>query len=199
MIRSIAAGFMIAVSALIYLVVGPPLGAFMFAFGLLSILIFQFSLFTGKAGLLATKEVRFAQLLKIWIGNFIGCVFGALLARMTPIGPEITTKALSIINVRIGNLWIENIVLGILCGIMMYVGVRGFLTAPYLTILSVAAFILIGANHCVADMAYISLAANAETLIPALAALLFTTLGNIIGTNIVPLFRIYSGDLNKGN
>ena len=199
MIGSIAAGFMIAVSALIYLVVGAPLGAFMFAFGLLSILIFQFSLFTGKAGLLATKEVRFAQLLKIWIGNFIGCAFGAVLVRMTPIGSEVATKALSIINVRIGNLWIENIALGILCGVMMYVGVRGFLTAPYLTILSVAAFILIGANHCVADMAYISLAANAETLIPALAALLFTTLGNIIGTNIVPLFRIYSGDLNKNN
>ena len=53
MIRSILAGLTIALAAGIYLVVGGPLGAFMFSLGLLTILHFQFYLFTGKAGLLA--------------------------------------------------------------------------------------------------------------------------------------------------
>jgi formate/nitrite transporter FocA (FNT family) len=55
MINSIMAGFMIALSAAIYLTVGAPLGAFMFALGLLTILHFQFHLFTGKAGGLLLK------------------------------------------------------------------------------------------------------------------------------------------------
>lgn len=38
----------------------------------------------------------------------------------------------------------------------------------------------LGTNHCVADMAHIVLAANTKFLLSALAALLFTTAGNII-------------------
>lgn len=55
MIKSIMAGFMITLAAAIYLTVSGALGAFMFAIGLLTILIFQFNLFTGKAGLLAQR------------------------------------------------------------------------------------------------------------------------------------------------
>ena len=53
MIQSILAGLMIALAAGINLAVGGPLGALLFSIGLLTILHFQFYLFTGKAGLLA--------------------------------------------------------------------------------------------------------------------------------------------------
>lgn len=55
MIKSIMAGFMIALAAAIYITVGGVVGAFMFSLGLLTILYFQFNLFTGKAGLLADR------------------------------------------------------------------------------------------------------------------------------------------------
>lgn len=186
MIKSILAGFMIALAAAIYIIVGGPLGAFMFSIGLLTILYFQFDLFTGKAGLLAQKCIRPQRLLIIWVGNLIGCALCAPLLLATPLEAPLAAGAAAITAVRITNLWFENILLGIFCGILMYIGVKANPTAPYITILSVASFILLGANHCVADMAYMFLAADPKILLPASAALLCTTAGNVIGCNIIP-------------
>lgn len=187
MIKSIMAGFMIALAAAIYLTVGGALGAFMFAIGLLTILFFQFNLFTGKAGLLAQRQIKPLFLVIIWVGNLIGCALCSPLLLATPLGSSLAVGASAITLTRISNLWFENIILGVFCGILMYIGVKQYPTAPYVTILSVASFILLGANHCVADMAYMFLAADTKILLPASAALLFTTIGNIIGTNIIPL------------
>ena len=186
MIESIMAGFMITLAAAIYLTVGGALGAFMFAIGLLTILFFQFNLFTGKAGLLAERQIKPLFLIMIWVGNLIGCALCSLLLLATPLGSSLAMGASAITLTRISNLWFENIILGVFCGILMYIGVKQYPTAPYVTILSVASFILLGANHCVADMAYMFLAADTKILLPASAALLFTTIGNIIGTNVIP-------------
>ena len=186
MIKSIMAGFMIALAAAIFLTVDGALGAFMFAIGLLTILFFQFDLFTGKAGLLTQKCIRPKRLLTIWIGNLIGCAVCSLLLLATPLGSSLAVGASAITLTRISNLWFENIILGVFCGILMYIGVKQYPTAPYVTILSVASFILLGVNHCVADMAYMFLAADTKILLPASAALLFTTAGNVIGCNLIP-------------
>ena len=186
MIKSIMAGSMIAMSAAIYLTVGGPLGAFMFSIGLLTILYFQLNLFTGKAGLLVEHQIKPLDLAVIWVGNLIGCALFSILLLASPLGMTFAEGAAAIITVRITNLWFENIILGIFCGILMYIAVKQYPVAPYVTILSVASFILLGANHCVADMAYMFLAANLKILLPAFAALIFTTIGNIIGTNIIP-------------
>lgn len=74
--------------------------------------------------------------------------------------------------------------LGIGCGFLMTVAVKGFQkTGNYLfVVLPVAVFILSGFNHCVADMFYIWLGADTWrdflSLIP-------TTIGNIIGCNLI--------------
>ena len=187
MIKSIMAGFMIALAATIYLTVGGALGAFMFAIGLLTILFFQFNLFTGKAGLLVQRQIKPLFLVIIWVGNLIGCALCSLLLLATPLGSSLAVGASAITLTRISNLWFENIILGVFCGILMYIGVKQYPTAPYVTILSVASFILLGANHCVADMAYMFLAADTKILLPASAALLCTTAGNVIGCNLIPL------------
>ena len=187
MIKSIMGGFMITLAAAIYLTVSGALGAFMFAIGLLTILIFQFNLFTGKAGLLAQKKIKIIPLIDIWCGNFMGCALCGEMIKHTPLWYNISNAAAAITVVRISNLWFENILLGILCGIFMYVAVAACKVAPYITILAVASFILLGTNHCVADMAYMILAANGELFFPALAAMLCTSVGNIIGCNLIPL------------
>lgn len=192
MIKSIMGGFMITMAAAIYLAVGGALGAFMFAIGLLTILIFQFNLFTGKAGLLAQGKIKVIPLVDIWWGNFMGCALGGELIKYTPVGYKIAEGAAAITSTRINNFWYENILLGILCGVLMFVAVKAYQAAPYITILSVASFILLGANHCVADMAYMILAANGEIFFPALAAMLCTSVGNVIGCNLIPLAVRYS-------
>lgn len=52
---SILAGMMIAIGGIINLSIGGIAGALLFSMGLLTILTLRFELFTGKAGLLATR------------------------------------------------------------------------------------------------------------------------------------------------
>ena len=81
---SILAGFLICLSALINLASGGGLiGAFLFSTGLLTILHFKLNLFTGKAGLFFDNKITDVELIKIWIGNFIGCAFCACLMAMS--------------------------------------------------------------------------------------------------------------------
>lgn len=89
---------------------------------------------------------------------------------------------------RVNTPTLENIFLGILCGMLMYIAVNYFVTAPWVTTMCVAAFILLGTNHCVADMAYLLIAYKHETMLYQLLALISTTIGNVIGCNIIPFF-----------
>ena len=69
---SILAGMMIAIGGIIYLTLSGIEGALLFSMGLLTILCLKLELFTGKAGLLATREIKPGKLFEIWIGNFLG-------------------------------------------------------------------------------------------------------------------------------
>jgi formate/nitrite transporter FocA (FNT family) len=190
LISSIGAGILIALGGFVYLSYKDNnafLASFLFSLGLITIISFKLYLFTGKVGYIFDNKPSFLlDLLVCWIGNLIGCVLFSILLLVSPLGMSLAEGAAAIITVRITNLWFENIILGIFCGILMYIAVKQYPTAPYVTILSVASFILLGANHCVADMAYMFLAANPKILLSAFAALIFTTIGNIIGTNIIP-------------
>lgn len=184
MIQSILAGIMIALAAGIYLVVGGPLGAFLFAFGLLTILHFQFYLFTGKAGLLIQNKITPIELAEIYYGNLVGCGAGSIV--LLGSGVQIAEPAAAIIATRISNSWFENIFLGIICGILMYIAVEHYISAPHMTMICVATFILFGANHCIADMVYMFLAADTETFVPMTTAIFQTTIGNLIGASLIP-------------
>ena len=83
---SILAGFMIGMGGIIYLTLGGVVGALFFSLGLMTIITFKFELFTGKAGLLATNEIGFWKLCKIWLGNLLGTGLCGFLALMTPVG-----------------------------------------------------------------------------------------------------------------
>ena len=196
---SILAGIFISLGAIVYLKVGGVLGAVLFSIGLMSVLAFEGKLFTGKAGLLASKEIKWWELALVWCGNLVGCAAMACLVVFTPLGVAISGPAAAITAVRLSNGFLVNILMGIVCGMLMYIAVSGYnKTGNWLfAIIPVAVFILSGFNHCVADMFYCFVARNGFlTIIP-------TTLGNIIGCNIIPiakkLFDKYqiSGDRDK--
>lgn len=182
---------MISVAAGIYLIIGGPLGAGLFAIGLFTILLFKLELFTGKAGLFVQRQIKFLKLIQIWCGNLIGACAGATLMWQCGLNEKIGPTATAILQTRISNEWYENIFLGIFCGILMYIAVSKFEDAPYLTLMCIPAFILFGANHCVADMVYTSIAITTENFIPAIMALCFTTIGNFIGCNLIPAALTY--------
>lgn len=183
---SIFAGFMIGLGGIAYLTIGGPIGAIFFSLGLITVLTFKLELFTGKAGLLATKEIKPKELVRIWIGNFIGASVCGLLVSMTPLGQVLSEKAAGILATRSQALPQVNLIYGVFCGMLMSIAVMGFkATGNYLfAIAPVAFFILCGFNHCVADMFYTSIGFNEWQ---ELLHLIPTTIGNVIGCVMPPL------------
>lgn len=197
--KSILAGAMISLGALAYLSIGGIAGAIFFSIGLLAVLVFQFELFTGKAGLLATQQITLKKLVAIWLGNFIGTFIIALIALMTPQNETFIQGASNILAVRLTNSQLENFVNGIFCGMLMYLAVTMFQTSngkhPLYAMMPVAIFILCGFNHCVADMFYTHMSCthltDYWTLIP-------TTVGNLVGCCIIPYCQsFYSSSVSN--
>ena len=190
MLLSFLAGLLIAMSGTINLAVGGDiLGAILFSLGLLTILHFQLKLFTGKAGLLATNDISIKDLCLIWCGNLLGCDIWASMLSLTNWGYKLVEPAAAIINIRISNSLIDNMILGICCGLLMYVAVNIYKSHPWATVMCVAAFILAGFNHCVADMFYFFIGTTTEQVLPMIGALVATTIGNIIGCNIISFIK----------
>lgn len=188
--EAILAGIYISIGAIVYLKVGGIVGACLFAVGLMSVLYTGAHLFTGKARLLAYKHITPLELAKIWCGNAIGTMLIAGLVASTPLGAAISAPAAAIIAIRMSNSFITNIIMGIGCGILMTTAIEGTQTTEnwLFAIIPVAAFIMIGFNHCVADMFYMGLVGA----IKAIPALLATTIGNVIGCCLAPLGFILS-------
>ena len=183
---SIAAGMMIAIGGIIFLTLSGLEGALLFSMGLLTILCLKLELFTGKAGLLATREIKPGKHLQICIGNLLGSWIIAFLLIMTPRGIELTNKASEIVAIRLANGFFVNLIYGIMCGILMFMAVKTWQFTngnPFYAMMPVGIFIMCGFNHCIADMFYLHMGCmhilDYYVLIP-------TTLGNLIGCNIIP-------------
>jgi formate/nitrite transporter FocA (FNT family) len=69
----------------------------------------------------------------------------------------------------------------------MFIAVSVYEQKPWMTVMCVAAFILSGFNHCIADMFYFFVASPYINIGLAAITILCTTAGNIIGCNIIPL------------
>ena len=184
----VLAGILIGIGALVYLSVGGVAGAILFATGLIAIINFQLHLFTGRAGKLG-YSVSPKELTITWFENLLGAFSCAILICLTPVGENLYPKAMEIVALRNSNGPITNLILGIGCGILMYVATNLKLKdngGLFQVAWPVATFILIGFNHCVADMFYISLGciqwSDWLSLIP-------TTIGNVIGCMLIPLMK----------
>jgi formate/nitrite transporter FocA (FNT family) len=169
--------------------VGGLAGAILFSVGLMTIVTFNLDLFTGKAGLLITKEIKPMRLIAIWFENFYWSIIATLFICLTPIADKIYPVARNIVEIRVANGPLTNTMLGIFCGLLMYAAVSGFRSGAHFAILvfPVAAFIMSGFNHCVADMFYTMLGAQSfSDYFP----LIFTTIGNVIGANMIPAYKM---------
>lgn len=178
---------MISIGCVIYATLGGLPGAIMFSTGLMCILCCGLNLFTGKAGQLATKEARLTDLAAVFLGNFAGCfLFYLSIALFLPSFSDILEVGTSISSQRIENGFFLNILLGIPCGMLMYAAVSSYKkTGVQMIPFCVAAFILAGFNHCVADMFYFCVYPSWQ----ALLMLFGTMLGNLFGCNIIPLAK----------
>ena len=201
LVLAIAAGFCIGIGGIVFLMQDSKLaGAFLFAIGLLTILVFKFNLFTGMIGYLTENLgkknwIYVLTVVVVWVGNFIGTACAALLAKATRLADGIVTKCDAMVLTKLSDSWYSLIILGVFCGILMFIAVdtykkniekKDFLCVVA-TFIGVMVFILAGFEHSIADMFYFTLSGK---VLESLGALGLITLGNAIGGNIIPLFQL---------
>ena len=188
---AILAGVMISFGGAVFLACSAAdqkaLGAILFSLGLSVILIQGFLLFTGKtAYLLENKPAYIPYLLEIWIGNILGCMLMGL--AVSSAKPDVKETAIKVCDAKLTQAWWQTLILGALCGILVYIAVDYFrsdddkksLPKYILVFTCVPAFILCGFEHSVADMFYF---AAAGTLYSGagIVYILLVSAGNLVG------------------
>ncbi len=173
----ILAGCCVSLGAYIYLKVGGALGAFMFSVGLMSVLTFGFSLFTGKIRMFGNLKQDIPWLGSILFFNIVGCALTSLL--MT--GDEQIVSACQQIVAKRAELgfW-SSIATGAGCGFIMTLVVSAWDKSPYPLLLGIPAFILAGLTHSIADAFYFSVAWQSVTW-AAMTSYAGTVIGNFLG------------------
>ena len=181
------AGFGFLASGVQSQVYGSIFGAILFSFGLLTVVGYKLSLYTGTAGFIKKGEVGILFL--VLLGNIIGCLCSALVARVSPM--DIQGAAQNILELRLRTGAIRCGLLGIGCGFMMTTSVRFAREKHYLPLLfAVPLFIVCGFTHCVADAFYylcVPVAFLKAHAWQVLGVYVCIVLGNLIGCN---LYRI---------
>lgn len=194
--RSIAAGLMIGLAAMLNLKLeGGLLGALAFGLGLLTVCALQLDLFTGKMRALLKGDIKIREMILVLIGNAIGIMLAVILCASLPASINFFEGATSVMNARAGSLWFLIILRGMLCGVCVQMAVDMYretknILAP---MLSAAAFVLLGCNHCIADMFYFVLGGQPYQIIQIFYALI----GNVLGAGLFVCAS--SGTLHRSN
>ncbi len=166
---------------------GSLVGAVLFSLGLLAVVGYKLKLYTGTAGFIEKNQV--GELFLILLGNIIGCLCLALLARVSPM--DIRGAAQNILELRLRTGALRCGLLGIGCGFLMTTAVTFARQEKYLPLLfGVPLFIVCGFTHCVADAFYylcVPVAFMKAHALQILGVYACIVTGNLIGCN---LYRI---------
>lgn len=180
---AVFAGMLIGIGGLTYLNVGGIIGAVLFSFGLISVVLCKAQLYTGKAGFLPYRD--FPRVMTILLGNVVGC---ALMATLTIYAknPNVMTGLDSVVAARAAASWHGLIVTSVGTGIIMTLAVYGAINKNFMPLLfGVPVFIMCGLPHCVADAFYYSACAmNDKFELWMLRPWAYAMIGNYIGCNL---------------
>lgn len=181
---SILAGICIGIAGFVYLAEKSIIGAVLFAFGLLAVVHYRLKLYTGTAGFF--KKGELGNLFLILLGNIIGCLAVALIARCSPMPLQDTAQGILEGRLAVGPL--RGGILAIGCGFIMTTAVNFGRQDKYLPLLfGVPLFIMCGFPHCIADAFYylcVPLDFWASHLWDILLFYIAIVLGNFIGCNL---------------
>ena len=195
--NAILSGIFIGIGGTIYLACPNSIvGAFLFTIGLMMIVCYGFSLYTGAVGYLVNhKKDFFAYLLKlavIWLGNLGGCYIVGTAIRGTRTFSKVDMKIAAVCSDKLKDAPASLFILAIFCGLLMYMAVETYRREELAPIfrfgglfLCISVFIMSGFEHCIANMYYFTLGGVWNK--NALLLILLMTLGNSLGGWLVPL------------
>lgn len=188
---SIFAGVLIGLGGTANLIIGGLPGAICFSIGLYAIILFKCNLVTGKLSTIGLNGFSILDYPLCYCGNALGALLTGGLTATMPKYIAMQETAQCIMSIRMSNSFSSNLVLGMFCGICVFIAVAGYVynSHPITVMLPVAVFVYCGFNHCVADMFYMTVAQKLFDT-EALLALLATTLGNILGCGLPAMIRL---------
>ena len=200
--KGIAAGIMIGIGGIIYLMAeNKVVGSFLFSFGLFTIIRYGFALYTGKVGYIPeNKPFYIAEVLVTLAGNIFGTAMAAGMVLLTRIGDKVHESASSIMETKLGDSIESRFILGIFCGLLMYLAVQNArncretgadTSLVFGTAVPVMIFILSGFNHSVADCFYYFAAYPTGEGIMYLGTVV---VGNALGGMFVPILKKFTFD-----
>ncbi len=185
--RSVLAGIFIGIGGYVFLSASyKELGAFLFSLGLLTVIIRQYSLYTGKIGYLGSiKELP--PLLLMWVGNALGACLMGFLASLA-----LKDCAFNLISKKLELDYLSVFLRSVMCGVLIYIAVELYKKTqmPILVILPIMVFILCGFEHCIADVFYFSAALSFN--IESLVFIIICTFGNSVGSIALRLLEKYN-------
>ena len=176
--KSILAGLFISLAGIVYLNSSDKIvGSLLFSLGLISVIILEANLFTGKIGYVNSKRSILDSLL-ILVFNLVAATIVGLIYRCG------SDAAASIVESKLlvfSESWWLTGLKSIGCGVAIYLAVEGYKKSKSLipVILGVMVFILAGWNHCIADCFYMAAGSSSALAIPYL---LVVIVGNSIGS-----------------
>jgi len=155
-VKSLLAGFMIGLGCLVNVVcTNKILGAFLFSLGLLSVIIQQMNLYTGKVGYISRGTAK--TLLPMFLLNTAGIAATGYLASLTRLD---ISAVLPIVSTKLADSYWSIFLLSTGCGTMMFLAVDNYKknSHPLIVIMPIMFFILCGFEHCVANVGYFAMA-----------------------------------------
>lgn len=154
--RSLLSGFLIGLGCLVYVVCeNRYVGAFLFALGLLTILIKGYYLYTGRVGDWVPRQTL--TLLIMFCLNGIGAALAAYLFTFTRLD---LSAVQTIAATKLQDDLLSIFILAVGCGAMMHLAVFNFKAErhPLYVIMPIMFFIICGFEHCVANSGYFAMA-----------------------------------------
>lgn len=187
-VKSIIAGIMISIGCIVNLSCDNKyIGALLFCVGLITILMYQWNLYTGKVCYIPYNNKKYiAMVVAILIGNILGCSIIGMSPQVTP-----TSICLTKLSYDLKTILFKSI----MCGMLIYISVESYIRHKTFipTLFCIPVFILSGYIHVVADSFYF---VNARVINEQVIwYILIAAIGNAIGGACIPL--IYNTKLMK--
>lgn len=202
---SVLAGLMIAIGGVAYLYITSydsssiwlkMAGGIAFTIGLLFIILLDLKLFTGlNCDLIYMNYKEWYKLILSFLGNCVGCWFGALLIFKTPIGGAVMTRAIELSSSKLAMEWWVVLLSSILCGVFITMAVLGNRACKnnkgagmFAIIFPIFIFVILGVEHSVANQVYFALATLGGKPFTGQIVLntMIVMIGNILGGILIP-------------
>lgn len=168
LLSSFLAGICIGIGVSVYLSTiesNKIMGAFFFGLGLFTIIHFGLYLYTGRIGAVLDHNPKYLiDMFFCLIGNFIGAFILVSLIKCTRIGDALSINARLLVETKMNDSWYSIFGLSFMCGVLIYIAVKGHHVCPYgvgklvFAFLALVVFIMCSFEHCVANVAYFTYA-----------------------------------------